>query len=490
LRAAIQIGMLGIRIGMIPRLHLDSSAEQPLYRQLHEQIASLIRRGGLAHGTRLPATREMASQFGLNRTTVSAAYELLEAEGLIRGHVGRGSFVHHEGPIELSAVPAGEPISFASSRPAGEQFPLADFQRTCTEVITGPEASSILQLGAPAGYSPLRRYLMDQSRAEGCLRDGDDLIVTNGCQHAMDLLQRLFGAAGVSVVVEDPVYHGLKNVFERNGARLIGIPVGDGGVDVERLGRVIASEQPRLLVLTPNFQNPTGATLPMESRLAIVKMIREHRFTLIENDIYGDLRYEGESLPSIRQLDDSGRTILIRSYSKTAFPGLRVGWVIAPARVASELVDIRQWCDLHTDHLSQAILHRFSESGRLASHLKRVRATGAERLRAVLDSCSRYLPAGSTFTRPSGGMNLWVTLPQGIDTSDLLPRARQAGVTYLPGRNFSVSSFNPSALRLSFGGVPPERIEAGVAILGRLFSEEAERASGSLSRFDAAPALV
>jgi len=475
---------------MIPRFQLDEHSPTPLYRQLHDQIAQLIRRGGLPNGSRLPATRELAIQFGLNRTTVSAAYELLEAGGLIRGHVGRGSFVHYEGPLESAPVPTEETISFASSRPAAEHFPLAAFQQTCTEIITGPEAASILQLGTPAGYAPLRRWLIHQSQTEACMGPGDDLIVTNGCQHAIDLLQRMAAPAGSTVLVEDPVYHGLKNVFERAGVRLASIPVTDAGIDPVRLERAIAAEQPRLVILTPNFQNPTGATMPLASRHEIVRIIRAADVTLVENDIYGDLRYTGESLPTLRQLDGTGRTVLIRSFSKTAFPGLRVGWVIAPARIASELVDIRQWCDLHTDHLSQAILHRFAETGRLEDHLARVRTTGRERLRSVLDACARHLPEGSAFTRPEGGMNLWVTLPRGLDTTELLPRARRQGVTYLAGKNFSVSHYDPATLRLSFGSLSPDRIEAGIAILGRLFREELEQTGYINSRFDAAPALV
>ncbi len=483
--------MLEYRIGMIPQLRVDENSTVPLYKQIAEQIGGLIRGGMLANGSRLPATREMAIQYGLNRTTVSAAYERLESDGLIRGHVGRGSFVQYDGPIVFPVGSTGdEEISFASSRPAPEQFPLGDFQRSCTEVISGGDAGSILQLGSPAGYGPLRRYMIEQSRAEGSFGDGDDLIVTNGCQQAIDLLQRSLAPAGSTVVVEDPVYHGLRNVFGRAGVRLLGVPVSDSGIDIEKLARVFSMERPRVVAVTPNFQNPTGVTMPMDVRHEVLRLVREHDALLIENDVYGDLRYEGEPLPTLRQLDGSGRTILIRSFSKTAFPGLRVGWVIAPARIAADLVEVRQWCDLHTDHLSQAILLRFAESGRLAEHLARVRDAGRERLRVVLGACEEHLPPGSKWTRPQGGMNLWVTLPRPLDAADLLPRARQAGVSYLPGRTFSVSQSDSATLRLSFGGLSPERVEQGVAILGRLFREELGRSESINSRYDAAPALV
>ncbi|MBC7924166.1 MAG: PLP-dependent aminotransferase family protein, partial [Bryobacteraceae bacterium] len=268
---------------MLGQIQLDETSPTPLYRQLRDQIASLIRSGNLANSSRLPATRELASQFGLNRTTVSAAYELLEADGLIRGHVGRGSFVHFDGPISMpTSEDAG--ISFESSRPSGDQFPLGDFQKTCTEVVTSTEAGSILQLGSPAGYFPLRRLLIKEAAEEGSLDDGDDLIITNGCQHALDLIQRHFTAPGSVVLVEDPVYHGLRNVFDRSAVRLVGLPVTSEGVRPEDVERAIIAERPQLVVLTPNFQNPTGLTIPLSSREAIARIIERYGITLVEND--------------------------------------------------------------------------------------------------------------------------------------------------------------------------------------------------------------
>jgi 2-aminoadipate transaminase len=447
----------------------------------------MIRCGSLPHGERIPPTRELASQLGLNRTTVSAAYGLLETEGLIRGHVGRGSFVHYDGPV--IATESEPVISFASSRPAADCFPLASFQECCREVISGAEAAEILQLGSPAGYSPLRRYLLESARAEGCARPGDDLLITNGCQQALDLIQRVLAPAGTSVVVEDPVYHGIRNVFERGGTRLLAVPMGSDGIDLTQLARILAAERPKLLVVTPDFQNPTGATLSLESRRGLLQLASEFRVIVVENDIYRELRYEGEPQPTLKALDETGTVILIRSFSKIAFPGLRVGWVTAPAKVATELVEARQWCDLHTDHLSQAILLRFAESGRLADHMASVRAAGRERLRAVLHACVDHLPEGSEWTRPAGGMNLWLRLPRGVDAAALLPRCEREGTTYMPGRHFAILHRDPSALRLSFGGLSPERIEAGVAALGRVCAEELQRA-GAADRFESAAALV
>jgi 2-aminoadipate transaminase len=209
---------------------------------------------------------------------------------------------------------------------------------------------------------------------------------------------------------------------------------------------------------------------------------------VVENDIYGDLRYEGQSVPLIKQLDTSGDTVLLRSFSKLAFPGLRVGWVLGPRPLIARLTEAKQLADLHTDQLSQALLLRFAESGRLEAHRARMVEAGSERRRAVIEACERCLPPGSSFTRPAGGMNLWVRLPEPLDSAELLGRAHAAGVSYLPGKYFAVSRQDPGGLRLSFAGLAPDKIRKGLEILGEVFRNELARTR--LENREPAPALV
>jgi 2-aminoadipate transaminase len=487
---------------------LDPTLEEPLYRQLYLYFREEIVSGRLSRGEKLPPTRELAGQLGLNRATVASAYELLENEGLIRGHVGRGSFVDGPGtgagplrwserladpllPEPLAPAPVAAPggISFTSARPSDELFPLADFRATCAEVIGGPEATQILQLGSPQGYAPLRAHLLEQARVARQARPADDVLITNGCQQALDLLQRLLTSAGDTILTEDPIYPGLKNLFLRAGVRVAGVPVGEQGIDIEALDRLIARERPRLLIVTPNFQNPTGATLPLAAREALLRLAGAAALPVIENDIYGELRYQGEPLPTLKELDTTGLVIQIRSFSKIAFPGLRVGWVIAPSLLIERLAEWKQSTDLHSDQLSQAVLLRFAESGRLAEHVGRMVESGRERLHAVLAACERHLPAGSSFTRPQGGMNLWVRLPEPLDAGELLPLAVEQNVSYLPGRYFAAGRPDPGAFRLSFAGLCPADIEKGLKILGSIF--ENSRAGGRAFRRDApAPVIV
>jgi 2-aminoadipate transaminase len=258
---------------------------------------------------------------------------------------------------------------------------------------------------------------------------------------------------------------------------------------VEALGRLLEKEHPRLLVVTPNFQNPTGSTMPLEARKAVLALARRAGVVIVEDDLYGELRYHGVEVPSIKRLDTSGDAILLGSFSKVAFPGLRVGWAIGPRHFIARLTEAKEASDLHSDQLSQAVLLRFAESGRLDAHRRKMLPAGAERLKTILSACAKELPKGSRFTRPEGGMSVWVSLPEPLDSSDLALRAERENVGYLPGRYFAVSRPQTDSLRLSFASLAPEQIRAGLAVLGKIFRAELDRARQA-HRDDPAPAMV
>jgi 2-aminoadipate transaminase len=487
---------------MLERLTLDASSDTPLYRQLSEAIEREIQAGEMKPGDRLPATRLLANQLQLNRTTVSAAYALLEEQRLILSHVGRGSFVAAptaklDGldwedllPRGVSGLPPSthSPISFSTSRPSDDLFPMEQFRQAAREVIDSADARDILQLGSPLGYGPLRRYLSDEASREGVLRPGDDLIITNGCQQALDLLARLLFTKGESVIVEDPVYPGLLRVFEGAGANIIPVPVTEKGVDPAALQTLVSRHQPKAIVLTPSFQNPTGSSIPGPQRTRMVEIVREYGVVLIENDIYSELRYDGQPEQSLKRADRTGNVVLLRSYSKVSFPGLRVGWVMAPKPLVARLAELKQTSDLHSDQLSQAVLLRFAQSGGLARHIEQTRAAGALRLEAALRACRQYLPPGSKFTHPEGGINLWVQLPFPLNAGTLLPAVQSKGVSYLPGTYFSADHTHGDSLRLSFGGLSPSDVDEGIRIIGEVAS--AELAALAQNRFEPVTALV
>ena len=477
------------RLGRLYNLTLNPASDTPLYRQLADSLRASIEEGVIPSGEKLPPTRELAGHLGLNRTTVSAAYALLDQAGLIDGQVGRGSFVAHRerrakrermdweallpplGPELISPKQDAE-INFANSRPAADAFPIAQFRRLAKEVVERPDAAEILQLGSPHGYAPLRKYLLEQAAAEGVARHGDDLMITSGCQQGLDLIARTLAQIGQPVAMEDPVYHGQLRVFSRAGVDSLPVPLDAAGLDVDALERVVRERSAKVLIVTPSFQNPTGATLTLERRRRVIAIAQRHGLVLIENDIYSELRYSGDALPTLKQLDATGNSILLRSYSKVSFPGLRVGWVIAPRPVIARLAELKQLTDLHSDRLSQAVLLRFAESGELEAHLERTRRDGTQRLSALLRACQKYLPANARFTRPEGGMNLWIELPAPLTAAQLLENVQEHGVTFLPGSYFSAQQGHARCLRISFGGLAPEAITRGIRILGEAAKEQ------------------
>jgi 2-aminoadipate transaminase len=457
------------------RPELDPTSETPLYRQLGSYLQRRIELGDLLPGHRLPPTRELAGQLGLNRTTVSAAYEILETGGFIKGSVGRGSFVCGVPERETASLNwsraltssqttspgSARPgvIDFSASRPSEKLFPVDEFRACCDEVLRSDKLRSLLQLGSPGGYEPLRSYLLNRS---GVARVTDDILITNGCQQAVDLLRRALVRPGTRVAIEEPVYPGLRNLFIEAGAELIGVPVSPDGMDLYALRQALEAGA-KVLVLTPSFQNPTGALIPAAARKLILSMARAAGAVVIENDIYSELAYLGADAPRLKSLDPD--VILLGSFSKIAFPGMRCGWIIAPKPVIARVTELKQLADLHTDQLSQAFLLRFAESGRLETHQARMIIAGKERLRAVEQASGKYL-RDCRFAVPTGGMNLWVDLPDGLDSGAMRGLAQQAGVDYLPGRYFSVSRPLDSGLRLSFAGLEPAEIRRGMDILG------------------------
>jgi len=396
---------------------------------------------------------------------------------MIRGHVGRGSYVQPRAEARrwdaapsTTAPPAIGTISFNTSRPAEDLFPIEDFRVAAGEFLASQDLPAVLQLGSPAGFEPLRAHLMESLRSGQVAKPGDDLLITNGCQQALDLLQRTFVEPGDRVAIEDPVYPGVREVFQRAGAAV------SGYAGLDELESLCRRERAKIVVVTPNFQNPTGQTLTLAERHAILRLAGVYGFIVVENDIYSPLRYQGAALPSLKQLDGAGDVIQLGSFSKISFPGLRVGWMVGPKPALARCIDVKQWMDLHTDQLSQAILLRFAQSGRLEVHRRRVIEAGAERLGVAVKACDEHLGPRIEFTRPEGGMNLWVTLPEGMDAAQLAPRATQLGVSYLAGRYFSVTRPHASSLRLSFAGLPPAQIESGIRLLGGLFRREMEQA--------------
>ena len=496
---------------MIP-LHLQPESHVPLYIQLRDQIRALVHGGDLRPGERIPASRELAIQLGVHRTTVANAYAELESEGLIRGHVGRGTFICGENAArKISALPhptslngslrweslfadeRGEEflsrltqssththnsISFVLARPASQFFPIEEL-RKCSNAVWRREGSEILQMGPSDGYAPLKNGLVALLRQEGYQAGDENLLITDGCQQALDLVCKAFLRPGDTVLLENPMYPGALAIFTGARARILGVPVktevGPGmtpGVDVSAIEAVLMQNRVKMMVLTPDFHNPTGTTLPVAERRRLLEIAARFQVPIIEDHIYARLRARGERVPSLKQLDRSNIVIQVDSFSKIAFPGMRIGWIVAPSNVIERLRMVKQATDLHTGHLAQAILAEYVRRGHLSRHLERTRKAYSTRLAALEQALSNHMPSGTKWTRPEGGMCVWVELPPGFDSNELLIHTRERGVVFAPGRYFYCQNPQPNTLRLGFTGVAEREIERGIAILADVLRGE------------------
>jgi len=500
---------------MLP-LQIQPESRIPIYAQLRDQLRALVRIGQLLPGDRIPPSRELAARLGVHRTTVANAYAELESEGLIRGHVGRGTFIcgqaanpHHQPPPAPSASPAIGPaktngggvrwdglfaeergeelldrllppaarnaISFTVARPPENLFPVDEFRHCCNAVLRH-RGREILQLGPTDGYPPLREVLGDWLRADGIVGPHDQILVTDGCQQGLDLLARVFLRPGDTVLLENPTYPGALAAFSSRHVRAIGIPVRPGaGVDPEAIGFALERNRVKLMVLMPDFQNPTGTRLALADRRRLLDLAERYRVPVVEDHIYARLRFGGEPIPSLKALDRAGIVIQIDSLSKLAFPGLRVGWCVAPEAVAGRLRLAKQAADLHTSQLAQAAAAEFMRRGLLARHLERMRKVYRSRLEATVEALKRSMPEEVRWSAPEGGMSVWLTLPPGIDAVELLVRARERGVDFAPGRLFYLEHAQPNTLRLGFSELSEPRIARGIRVLGGLASEQCRR---------------
>ncbi|MEV5176700.1 PLP-dependent aminotransferase family protein [Streptomyces flaveolus] len=370
--------------------------------------------------------------------------------------------------LSLTARP--EVISFAGGLPAPELFDV-DGLRAAFDRVLADDPRRALQYSTTEGDADLREAIAQRLTARALPTDADDLIVTTGSQQALTLITTAVLEPGDVVLVEDPCYLAALQTFGFAGARVVPVPTDDDGIIPEALDEIAAREPAKLLYLVPTFQNPTGRTLPAARRAAVAEAAARHGFWIVEDDPYGELRYDGEQVPWIAASPAaSGRTILLGSFSKIMAPGLRLGYLRAPAAIRRSCVIAKQAADLHTSTVDQAVAARYLRDSDLDAHVRTIRDAYRERRDALLGGLPTALPFGSRWNHPAGGMFVWVTLPEGHDATQLLRVAISHEVAYVPGAPFFAGTPDPAALRLSFTTHSPEEITEGLRRLAKTFA--------------------
>ncbi|MFC4452446.1 PLP-dependent aminotransferase family protein [Deinococcus sonorensis] len=357
-------------------------------------------------------------------------------------------------------------ISFAGGLPAPELFPIEAVRQAASTVLDryGPAA---LQYSTTEGHLPLREWLA----ARASITPQHVQIMT-GSQQSLDLLGKMLINEGDVVLVEAPTYLGALQSFQPYGPQYVQVPTDDHGIDVDALETLLHTTRAKLLYAVPNFQNPTGRTLSLERRQQLVELTARHGIVLVEDDPYGALRFTGEALPSLYTLGleraghpDHNHVVYSSSFSKVLVPGLRDAWVQAARPLIHKLVQAKQGADLHTPTFNQMIVAELVEDV-MPAQIERVRQAYGERAGQMVQSMQRHFPAGVQYTTPQGGMFLWVTLPEQIDTAPLLQQAVARGVAFVPGAPFFALGGGHNTMRLSYSSATPEQIERGIAALG------------------------
>jgi len=444
------------------RVPLDHHSREPLYKQVANYFRDNILSGNLPPETRLPATRQLAKDLGVNRITIENAYAELEAEGLTMARVGSGTFVLPPNPLPLvepknqqepwpiwqqhlvvpgrqasaQRIPGSPPnedwIDFSHGIGDSQHFPVDEFRKVIQKVIRR-DGINAMAYGDQRGYPPLRNTIAQILASQGLQTSADNILITTGSQQAIALVSQLLLKPGDVILVENPTYSGALELFAALRLEIVGIPMDEGGMQIAPLERRIQQYRPKLIYCIPNFQNPTGTCLDSQRRRQLIALADRYNLPILEDDFVGDLRYDGRAQPSLKALDPGGRVIYISTFTKMLMPGLRVGFLVAEGPVYESLIAQKYVNDLDTSNLIQRALEAYVTIGRFQAHLRRSRQLYRKRRDVMLRAIERYLPNSVRVQPPLGGFFIWMRLPEPISCSELAPLAETEGLSFAPG---------------------------------------------------------
>jgi 2-aminoadipate transaminase len=490
-------------IGLFRALGVDAKSlprTRPLYRRLVTLLEAAIARGDLAAGFQLPPERDMAASLAISRATVVSAYRELEARGLVRGYVGRGTFVSAKpdtasapfawrGKIAAAALQATDTtvrdlvraaadpnlMSLAAGVPALECFPAEAFQQAMNQVLS-KQSDAAWRHGPTEGMPRFRAALADRFGGEP-----EHILVLAGAQQGLDLLARCLIDPGDAVIIDRPGYLGAIQTFRNAGARLVGWDI--VRADADELEELLLRYRPKLIYTNPTHHNPTGTTMSIRTRRELLELAARYRVPIVEDDTYRELALTPAAPPPSLFALDEAHTVVIRinSFSKMLAPGLRLGWISAVRPIVDQLALIKQQVDPHTQNLSQLVVTTLIESGVLDAHLITLRAEHRRRRDAMVQALRRHVPAGQLrFGVPDGGMYLWCQLPPAIPARAVQDRALRESVMVLTGEPFYVDQGGDRQLRICYTSQPAANAGRAAATLARALAaaaREGERES-------------
>ena len=373
----------------------------------------------------------------------------------------------------LALTEKPEVISFAGGLPAPELFPIEEMKKV-DEAIYNEEGRKAVQYGTTEGYVPLREEICKRMKDKFFVDcKPEDVVVTTGSQQALFILAQILVDKDQTILMESPSYMGAIMAFDPVGPKYTEVPTDDQGIVPEELEKILAADDSiRMIYVIPEFQNPTGITWPVERRKAFMDIVNKYDVVVLEDDPYGEIRYDIEKLPSLKSMDTQGKVVFLGSFSKIFMPGLRLGWIVANPEIIDKFVKFKQAVDLGTSTFGQRQAAYFLKMFDMEAHIAKITALYAKRRDLMYQSMEKYFPEGVTFTYPKGGLFTWVTLPEGMDAKELMSKCLAKDVAYVPGGIFYPNGGNANHFRLNYSNMPEDRIVEGIKRLGDVLKEE------------------
>lgn len=375
----------------------------------------------------------------------------------------------------LKAAADPKIISFAGGLPAPELFPV-EGMKEATHKVYAEHGQQALQYGAAKGVTELRELILKRVKEkENVDAKLENVMVTTGSEQAIDLVGKAFVNPGDTVLVEEPTYLCALDVFRSYGANFVSVPMDDDGMKMDALEEALKAHPETALVYTvPNFQNPTGRTMPAERRKKFAELAAKYDVPVLEDNPYGDIRFAGEHVPSVKSFDHAGKVFYMSTFSKILAPGFRLGWLVADPKVIEKLTVLKQSADLHTDNLVQYVVTEFFKENDVDAHVKEISDLYGKRKQLMIDGIKKYFPKDVKYTDPEGGMFLWVEVPGVTDTVELFKQCLEHNVAFVPGDPFFAGKPQPGTFRLNYSNMQEDQIEVGLKRLGEALSQALE----------------
>ncbi|MFZ5352417.1 MAG: PLP-dependent aminotransferase family protein [Bacillota bacterium] len=488
------------------RINIEKTSGKPIYIQIRDQIRDMIISNILPQGFLLPPERKLSQSLGVNRSTVLKAYQELKADGFIDSRIGSGTFVlpQNQSPVNvlrgnvyplpwyqyfnkniedanksiisdiIEFTSHEDIISFAGGMPSPKLYPI-ELSKEIFHQLADDISAQMLQNSPVEGYLPLRESIVDLLKGRGISANLKEVMILSGSQQGLDYATRVFLNQGDIVVTEDPTYLGAVKLFKSAGARVMGMPVDEQGMRVDMLESLLSRYKPKLIYTLPTFQNPTGAVMSLERRYKLLDLAYKYQIPVLEDDPYGDIRYEGAYVPPLKALDKHGYVMYLSTFSKVMFMGFRVGWIAASQQVIERFALNKQISDFHVNTFAQCYFDKFLRMDGYAKQLRTICKEYKSKRDAMLEALEKYKKCDVSWVIPEGGYYIWCKIPECISQQKLVSKAAAKGVVFVPGDAFhTYEGYKEKHIRLNYTFPTIEQIDAGIRSLMEAIELEME----------------